>query len=291
MTATAQRQDTKKPSLEPSTSAQNSANWLEKARSMAQQAPLRPRLPLLWNGQILGTVAERFLEEAGVDALQGQRITLQQRKVPGLGLAWNLTAPDPTVAFKELAEHLRRAKRCGPWRNEQIAVTSPQGQRVATVERGAVRVLGIATRAVHLIGNSPNGRMWVQQRSPNKPNDPGKWDTLMGGMVGANDSVEHALARETQEEAGLDVALLPQLTHGGTVELSCPSAEGGKGAGYMRERIDWFSATVPEGVEPINQDGEVAQFQCVDRATLMQWLVEGRFTTEATLVLAAYLQL
>lgn len=292
MTATAQRRNAKTPSLESTAAIQDSsANWLEKARSAAHQAPLRPRLPLLWSGQIIGTVAEGFFEETRVDALQGQRITLQQRKVPGLGYAWNLTAPDLTVALKELAEHLRRAKRCGPWRNEQIAVTTPQGQRVATVERGAVRVLGVATRAVHLVGNCTDGRMWVQQRSLSKPNDPGQWDTLMGGMVGASDSLEHALARETQEEAGLDVTQLPELVHGGAVEFTCPSTEGGRGVGYMRERIDWFSATVPEGVEPINQDGEVAQFQCIDRATLLQWLVEGRFTTEATLVLAAYLQL
>ncbi|MNU00687.1 hypothetical protein D3C72_2438790 [compost metagenome] len=59
----------------------------------------------------------------------------------------------------------------------------------------------------------------------------------------------------------------------------------------MRERIDWFSAIVPEGVEPKNQDGEVQQFQCIDSATLMEWLEQGKFTPEASLVLADYLKL
>jgi hypothetical protein len=63
------------------------------------------------------------------------------------------------------------------------------------------------------------------------------------------------------------------------------------GVAYMRERIDWFSATVPAGLQPVNQDGEVQQFQCIDRATLMEWLVQGQFTPEASLVLAQYLQL
>ncbi len=98
--------------------------------------------------------------------------------------------------------------------------------------------------------------MWVQRRSLTKPNHPGKWDTLMGGMVSAQDSLRQALARETWEEAGLDVAALTQVVHGGHVDFSRPSREGG-GVGFMRERIDWFSAQVPDGQVPRNQEAEV----------------------------------
>ncbi len=86
----------------------------------------------------------------------------------------------------------------------------------------------------------------------------------MGGMVSAADTLEQALARETYEEAGLDVAQLQQLQHGGHVAFACPSDEVKGGVAYMRERIDWFSAVVPDGLEPRNQDGEVQQFQCID---------------------------
>jgi hypothetical protein len=71
---------------------------------------------------------------------------------------------------------LRAARRCGPWRDEQLRGRHP-GQRLGTVERGAVRVLGLATQAVHLVGVAPDGRHWVQQRALDKPNDPGLWDT------------------------------------------------------------------------------------------------------------------
>jgi 8-oxo-dGTP pyrophosphatase MutT (NUDIX family) len=54
-----------------------------------------------------------------------------------------------------------------------------------------------------LIGLSADGRYWVQQRSLTKPNAPGLWDTLMGGMIPACDSIAQALQRETWEEAGL----------------------------------------------------------------------------------------
>jgi hypothetical protein len=62
-----------------------------------------------------------------------------------------------------------------------------------------VRPLGIATRAVHLVGVCADGSIWVQQRSEDKANNPGMWDTLMGGMVSAADGLAEALARETWE--------------------------------------------------------------------------------------------
>ena len=266
-------------------------NWLEKLRDDAQRSPAQPRMPLLWNGQVIGTVAQGFLESVDVDFLRGQRITFTHKRTPGLGEAWSFVAPDASFGLNALAQLLREKGRSGPWRDEQIAVCTPQGQRVATVERGAVRVLGVSTHAVHLVGLTADGRMWVQQRSKKKPNHPNKWDTLMGGMVSAADTLEQALARETYEEAGLDVAQLQQLQHGGHVAFACPSDEVKGGVAYMRERIDWFSAVVPEGLEPRNQDGEVQQFQCIDLPTLMQWLEQGLFTPEATLVLADYLDL
>ena len=129
------------------------------------------------------------------------------------GRAWHLQASpaDTTDALNTLAAALRDAGLCGPWRDEQLAVTNPAGEVIGTVERGAVRVLGVATRAVHLVGLAPDGRMWVQKRSLTKPNNPGLWDTLMGGMVSATDSLPQALARETWEEAGLRVEALADV--------------------------------------------------------------------------------
>ena len=266
-------------------------NWLEKLRSESQCPPAKPRVPLLWNGQIIGTVAQGLLDNLRVDRLLGQRIALTHKKAPGMGEAWSLTAPEASFGLNALAQLLREAGSIGPWRDEQIAVSTAQGQRVATVERGAVRVLGVVTHAVHLVGLAPNGCMWVQQRSATKSHYPNQWDTLMGGMVAATDNLKQALAREVQEEAGLDVTQLLKLEHGGHVDMACPSDEVAGGIAYMRERIDWFSATVPADMEPRNQDGEVQQFQCFDAATLMEWLVQGKFTPEASLVLAAYLKL
>ena len=190
------------------------------------------------------------------------------------------------------------------WRDEQLGVYNDSGELLGSVERGAVRPLGIATRAVHLVGRTPDGEMWVQQRSLTKANDPGLWDTLMGGMVPAHDSLQEALARETREEAGLHLAQLAKLRHRGQVKVTrptdddvpvaprLPSANPPKpaaGIGYMVEVIDWFDAEVPHGTVPENQDGEVAQFALLAEDELVAKLQRNSFTLEASMILVAAL--
>ena len=264
------------------------AQWLVTARLAAHQPAAQARMPLVAAGQRVGSVAQGFLNEIGLQRLLDKRYQLSIQELDA-GPAWHLqVAPQEiTPALNAVAAVLHAAGRCGPWRNEQLAVTNPQGEVVGTVERGAVRVLGITTRAVHLVGLAPDGRMWVQKRSLTKPNNPGMWDTLMGGMVSAADSLSQALARETWEEAGLDVAALEAVAHGGHVDFSRPSREGG-GVGFMVERIDWFSATVPEGVEPANQDGEVERFELLAPEQVHERMAQGAFTSEAALVLAGF---
>nr|WP_233574691.1 NUDIX domain-containing protein [Acidovorax sp. 106] len=264
------------------------AQWLATAREAARQPAAQPRMPLVAAGQVVGSVAKGFLNEIGLQRLMDKRyqLSIEERSA---GAVWHLqVAPDEiSLALNAVAAVLHAAGRCGPWRNEQLAVTNPRGEVVGTVERGAVRVLGITTRAVHLVGLAPDGRMWVQKRSLTKPNNPGMWDTLMGGMVSAADSLPQALARETWEEAGLEVAQLETVTHGGHIDFSRPSREGG-GVGFMVERIDWFHAQVPHALEPNNQDGEVERFELLAPAQVHERMAQGAFTSEAALVLAGF---
>lgn len=196
---------------------------------------------------------------------------------------------DVTAGLNQLADVLRAAGLAGAWRNEQLAVRNEQGVQIATIERGAVRPLGIATLAVHLVGQTTDGRFWVQQRALNKPNDPGKWDTLMGGMVSAGDTVETALQRETWEEAGLHINDLKNLRYGGRQSNCRPSSD--SEAGYMLEFIEWYVASIPDGLIPTNQDGEVAQFVLMDVAQLLAAMQRDEFTLEAALIFASVLKL
>ena len=60
--------------------------------------------------------------------------------------------------------------------------------------------------------------------------------------------------------------------------------------GYMVEHIDVFEAVLPDGIEPVTQDGEVERFECLPPAALVERLTEGDFTLEAALMLAASLR-
>lgn len=263
--------------------------WVAGARQSALRPPAQPRQPLVVAGQAVGSVAPGFLNQISLQRLVDKRFKLSNEEHLGES-TWHLDVPAEaaTEALNTLAAAVRDAGLCGPWRDEQLAVCNAAGEVVGTVERGAVRVLGITTRAVHLVGLAPDGRMWVQKRSMTKPNNPGLWDTLMGGMVSAADTLPEALARETWEEAGLRVEALTGLHRGGHVDFSRPSREGG-GAGYMRERIDWFCAEVPAGMEPCNQDGEVERFDLLPIDAVREKVAAGLFTLKAGLVIAGFL--
>ena len=110
---------------------------------------------------------------------------------------------------------------------------------------------------------------------------------VVNARSGSNGPATLAALEASCEEAGLHIADLIDVTHGGHVDFSHPSEEGGD-IGFMRERIDWFSATVPAHIEPANQDGEVERFELWTTAVVHEHLARGEFTPEAALLLADY---
>ena len=247
------------------------AAWLAALQESADRPPRHPRVPLWHADACIGSVEPGFLYQ----------IPLRPGLVEEGARGW-LVHGELTASLHEIAIAMRECGAAHAWRDEQLAVTDAAGRVLGTVERAVVRPLGITTYAVHLAGRAPDGRHWVQQRSLTKPNDPGLWDTLMGGMVPACDSLAQALERETWEEAGLRMEQLMQLAHGGRVATRGPSDVP---AGYVTEHIDWYRCVVPEGVIPVNQDGEVAQFRLMDGEELRDRLQRDEFTLEAALVL------
>jgi 8-oxo-dGTP pyrophosphatase MutT (NUDIX family) len=123
----------------------------------------------------------------------------------------------------------------------------------------------------------------VQQRAFDKATDPGLLDTLVGGMVPACDGLQQALERETWEEAGLRLAQLRELRHGGRTVTRRPSKE--VPHGYVIETLDWYVAVLPEDAVPCNQDGEVAQFLALQPAEVTRRLEAGEFTIDAAVIL------
>ena len=253
------------------------SDWLHRAMQAADAQPLRPRSTLFLAfggaarriGSIEPAVASLLLEAGGMLDRHGD----------------GFCVPAPADAsFATIAAWLRDRRLAGPWRDELLSVVDDEGHVLGSIERAAVRVLGLRTFAVHLVGRADDGHVWVQQRAFDKSTDPGLWDTLMGGQVAAGESTLTTLERETMEEAGLLLSDLRDLEAGEAVVVRRPVAEG-----YMVERIDVFRARLPGYVVPINRDGEVERFECIDGATLRERLEDGAFTLEASLILAAEL--
>ena len=247
------------------------SDWRAAARAAADLPPAAPRAPLWLDGHAIGSI-EPVLAARLVTA--GLPLAATDD-----GLGWRIAAP-ADASLATIARWLHQQGLSGRWRDERLAVAAADGSVLAAIERAVVRVLGITTCAVHLVGFAPDGRVWVQQRAFDKAVDPGRWDTLMGGQVSAGESIEETLERETQEEAGLAIADLIDLRHTDRITVRRPVAKG-----YVIEHVEVFEATVPAAFVPTNQDGEVERFECLPIAALLENLAAHAFTLEATLIL------
>jgi 8-oxo-dGTP pyrophosphatase MutT (NUDIX family) len=251
------------------------AGWLAQLERRRDQPPAAPREPLWFGDALIGSVEPDFFPRLNIPA------SLVRAHASG----WQVQGEkgELTQSLARIARTMRDAGAAHVWRDEQLAVTDADGKVLGSIERACVRPLGITTCAVHLAGLSPDGRHWVQQRSFSKANDPGMWDTLMGGMVPAADSLDEALERETWEEAGLRMSQLRELRRGGRVLTRRPARD--VRAGYVVEWIDWFTCVVPADAEPLNQDGEVERFALLDAREVASKLLGDEFTLEAAVVL------
>lgn len=256
--------------------------WLARLAA-ANVPPLRPRVPFRVGGVPVGSVEPGFLEKIAHSGLLDGQCALQKTEQQG----WNICG-DADTALAALAAAMRTLGCAGAWRDELLAVCDHNGVRCGVIERAAVRPLGITTHAVHLVGAHADGRVWVQQRSLDKATDPGRWDTLVGGMVPARDDTLAALVRESWEEAGLLPVQVGQPQYRGRLRITRPTADAG-GVGQVVEDIDWYHVVLPADCAPRNQDGEVQGFALLDADTLGKWLQEDRFTLDASLMLGQFL--
>ena len=253
----------------------NAAAWRE-LWAAATLPPASPRRPLCIDAVAVGSI-----ESGLADLLLAADLPLRaaSASIDVVGPADDALA---TIACW-LHEHGHGGRR----RDELLPVCDASGRALARIERGVVRPLGIATPAVHLVGwiARPGESQWLQQRAFDKATDPGLWDTMMGGLIAANESVAQALERECWEEAGLRVADLPRLEGAGLVTVRRPVHGSGTG-GYMIEHIHAMHCTGPPHLRPTNQDGEVACFAGGDPTTLDERIAAREVTLEAALVIA-----
>jgi 8-oxo-dGTP pyrophosphatase MutT (NUDIX family) len=185
-----------------------------------------------------------------------------------------------TLELADMSRWLYDAGCIPKWRNELLDVWCANNV-VAAIERGAVRPLGLLTRAVHLNAWSTDGRLWVARRALNKATDPGMWDTLVGGLVGHQEPDDLALERETEEEAGLVVADIALREPIRSIFLMQRRVD----EGFQCEQVLTSDCVLADKATPQNQDGEVMQIACLPVKDIETMLLDGAFTLEASIVI------
>lgn len=196
-----------------------------------------------------------------------------------------LIADEPDVALATVNASLRHAGLVRAWRDEFFALLDPQtGHRLARMERAACRFWGTLTFGAHANGYLANAQgrpthLWIARRSASKATDPGLLDNLIGGGVSDGQTPQQTLLREAWEEAGLSPHQLGSTQVSSVLRLHRDVTEG-----LQLEDLYCFDLLLPPGLQPVNQDGEVAGFKCLPVQQALLEAAGSGMTVDAALV-------
>ena len=214
------------------------------------------------------------------------------------GLRWDTpekTHASRSLALAKLAAELRDLGHVTGWRNEKFsywpdAIILANGHPIEPtcalsaafeMERAAYRFFGLRAHAVHVNGFTEDGFLWCGRRSLTKATDPGMLDNIAAGGLPVGESLQTCGVREMAEEAGLSEALALTAVAQGQV-TTCRSVP----RGWHHETLWVYNLLMPADVQPVNQDGEVAEFSLLSPAQVVQAIASKRMTVDAACVLA-----
>lgn len=197
-----------------------------------------------------------------------------------------------TAVLADVVETLATEGVITGWRNELVSVSETfHSAPIFDIERAASRHFGIMSYASHLNGCVTRDgvpMIWIARRSPTKPIDPELLDNLVGGRIARGMTPLATLHKECAEEAGIPESLACLARPAGVVNV-CRKVD----EGVHRELVFVHDLDLPADFVPRNQDGEVAEFLCVDIpgaiAHVERMATHGEFAADAALVLLDHL--
>ncbi|KAI9360043.1 NUDIX hydrolase domain-like protein [Zopfochytrium polystomum] len=181
-----------------------------------------------------------------------------------------------------------RSERYSVWGNGSSAAGGSRTQVVMEVERAAAGLFGMRGYGCHVNGyvtDSGTGqlRMWIAKRSLTKQTYPGMLDNLVGGGLAHGYDPRSNIVKECFEEAGItDVSKLKAVS---VINFFGYSTD----RGLLPDTEYLYDIELPEGWEPVCQDGEVAGFSLLTIEEVKQHLAAGEFMPESGLCVVDFL--
>jgi isopentenyldiphosphate isomerase len=96
--------------------------------------------------------------------------------------------------------------------HEILDVVDAHDLVMGAMERGEIHRKRLFHRSVHVFLFDEAGRIYLQKRSFEKLEHPGKWDSSASGHVESGESYQEAAGRELEEEIGVKASPEPVLS-------------------------------------------------------------------------------
>lgn len=136
---------------------------------------------------------------------------------------------------------------------------------------------------------TPDGRVWIPKRSSTKPTYvprtdkrrwPGYYDNSVAGGITAGEGPLATVVRECEEEAGLPPSLVRLHIQAAGVLTYFYKTE----SGWRQPEMQYvYDLPLPTDVTLAPSDGEAESFELLDRATIMERMLQGTFKPNCTL--------
>ncbi|HZK92172.1 MAG TPA: DUF4743 domain-containing protein [Stellaceae bacterium] len=172
-------------------------------------------------------------------------------------------------AVDEVVEKLVADRRIPKWRSETFDVAARWGdQPILRLDRGAVPFFGARAYGVHLNGyrrDGDNYSLWIGRRASNKQVAPGKLDNIVAGGIGNGHGAAATLAKEAEEEASIDAALISRAVAVGALNYRMATKLG------VRDDVMFvYDLEMPIDFTPANTDGEIAGFELMPLSDILE---------------------
>lgn len=158
--------------------------------------------------------------------------------------------------LEDIRDLLARRGLIGPVRGEAMPVrVTFDGPMLATVDRSAMRILGLWATKIHvngLVRDAGGLSLWLSRRAATSAAEPGAFDTLVAGGRSARETELETAHKEGREEAGLSARHLARLRPVRRLPVQYVSE-----LGFHQELLAIYDLDLDGGFEPRCADGEI----------------------------------